>query len=250
MKSTPEGERYARLTGALLLRLATLAFILAIPTFLVTTNVRLAFSSVQLYTYGFERYNVTRTTGLNSAQLVTVAQEIRDYFNSSEEFLDVNVVLGGEERPLFNQNEILHMRDVKGLVRGVYAVQLITGLYMVVYMAVVLAASRGRSLRRAAGLVMAGSLLTIAMVGATGLVSLVGFDFLFEQFHIISFSNDLWMLDPRHNYLTRLFTQGFFLEATIFVAVGVIFQALLLAALAWFIRRWLSRRAAAGSMAS
>ena len=53
------------------------------------------------------------------------------------------------------------------------------------------------------------------------------------------------MLDPRHNYLTRLFTQGFFLEATIFVAAGVILQALLLAALAWFIRRWLSKREAA-----
>ena len=91
---------------------------------------------------------------------------------------------------------------------------------------------------------MAGSLLTVGMVAATGLVSLVGFDFLFEQFHVISFSNDLWMLDPRENYLTRLFTQGFFLEATIFVAAGVILQALLLAALAWFIRRWLSRRQA------
>ena len=61
------------------------------------------------------------------------------------------------------------------------------------------------------------------------------------------------MLDPRHNYLTRLFTQGFFLEATIFVAAGVIesgLQALLLAALAWVVRRWLSRRAAAGSTAT
>ena len=250
MRNVPEGERYARLAGALLLRLATLAFILAIPTFLVTTNVRLAFSSVQLYTYGFERYNVTRTTGLNTAQLVPVAKEIRDYFNSSEEFLDVRVLLGGEERPLFNQNEILHMRDVKGLVRGVYRVQQITGIYMVVYMAVVLAASRGMSLRREAGRVLAGSLLTVGMVAATGLVSLVGFDFLFEQFHVISFSNDLWMLDPRHNYLTRLFTQGFFLEATIFVAAGVILQALLLAALAWVVRRWLSRRAAAGSTAT
>ena len=167
------------------------------------------------------------------------------------------MVLGGEERPLFNQNEILHMRDVKGLVRGVYRVQQITGIYMVVYMAVVLAASRGRSLRREAGRVLAGSLLTVGMVAATGLISLVGFDFLFEQFHVISFSNDLWMLDPRHNYLTRLFTQGFFLEATIFVAAGVILQALLLAALAWVVvRRWLSplhphpRRAAAGSTAT
>ncbi len=246
MRNIPEGERYIRLAVTLARLLATAAFILALPVFLIATNVRLAFNSVQLYTYGFERYDVTRTTGLNSAQLKTVATEIRDYFNSSEEFLDVNVVLDGEVRPLFNRNEMLHMRDVKGLVRGVYSVQLITGLYMLVYMAVVLTASRGRGLRRLAGRVLAGSLLTIGLVAATGLASLVGFDYLFYQFHVISFSNDLWLLDPRDNYLTRLFTEGFFLDATIFVAGGVILQALLLGALAWVVRRWASRREALG----
>ena len=244
MTNIPEGERYARLAWALLPKVALVVFILAIPTFLVATNVRLAFNSVQLYTYGFERYNVTRTTGLDSSQLMAVAVEFRDYFNTPDEFLDINVVLGGEERPLFNQNELIHMRDVKGLVRGVYTVQQITGLYIVGYLAIVLAVSRGRSLHKVAGLVMAGSLLTIAMVGALGVGSLVGFDFLFEQFHVISFSNELWRLDPRENYLTRLFTQGFFLDATMFVAAGVILQALLLTALGWFVRRWASRRQA------
>ena len=247
MSNVPEGERYARAVGALLPKLAILVFILAIPTFLVATNVRLAFNSVQLYTYGFERYNVTRTTGLNDAQLRMVAEEFTQYFNSSDEFLDVNVVLDGEERPLFNENELIHMRDVKGLVRGVYYVQYATGAYLVALVVVSIAFSGGRSLRRVAGLVMAGSLLTIAMVGALGIGSLVGFDYLFEQFHVISFSNELWRLDPRENYLTRLFTEGFFLEATLFVGASVILQALLLTALGWFIRRWVSRRQAASA---
>ena len=244
MTNIPEGERYARLAWALLPKVALVVFILAIPTFLVATNVRLAFNSVQLYTYGFERYNVTRTTGLDSSQLMAVAVEFRDYFNTSDEFLDINVVLGGEERPLFNQNELIHMRDVKGLVRGVYTVQLITGLYMVAYAAFALAVARGRGLSSVARLVMAGSLLTIALVGVLGIGSLVGFDYLFEQFHIISFSNELWRLDPRENYLTRLFTQGFFLDATMFVAAGVILQALLLTALGWFVRWLVARRQA------
>ena len=152
--------------------------------------------------------------------------------------------------PLFNEREILHMRDVKGLVRGVYSVQQITGLYMLLYVAVVLAATRGRGLRRLAGRVMAGGLLTTGLVVAIGLASLVGFDYLFYQFHIISFSNDLWMLDPRHNYLTRLFTEGFFLDATMFVAAGVVVQALLMAAVAWGVRRWASRREALGGEAA
>ncbi len=245
MTNLPVGDQYARLAVTLARLLATAAFITAIPVFLVATNVRLAFNSVSLYTYGFERYDVSRTTGLDSAQLESVATEIRDYFNSSEELLDVRVVLDGEERALFNEREILHMRDVKGLVRGVYGVQLITGLYLVLYAAVALAASRGRGLRRLAGCVMAGGLLTTGLVAAIGLASLVGFDYIFYQFHVISFSNDLWMLDPRHNYLTRLFTEGFFLEATVFVAAGVIVESLLLAAAGWGVRRWAARREAA-----
>ena len=116
-------------------------------------------------------------------------------------------------------------------------------------MVAVLAFSGGRSLRKVAGQVMAGSLLTIAMVGALGLASLVGFDFLFEQFHVISFSNELWRLDPRENYLTRLFTQGFFLDATILVAGSVILQALLMAALGWVVRRFVARRQTAQTAA-
>ena len=163
------------------------------------------------------------------------------------------MVLGGEERPLFNQNELIHMRDVKGLVRGVYAVQLITGVYLLGYVVAVLAFSGGKSLRKIAGQIIRpevmAELLTIAMVGALGIASLVGFDFLFEQFHVISFSNELWRLDPRENYLTRLFTQGFFLDATILVAGSVIVQALLLMALGWIVRRFVARRQTAQTAA-
>ena len=49
-----------------------------------------------------------------------IARDIRDYFNSSQELLDVRVSFGGEQSALFNQGGILHMRDVKGLVQGVY----------------------------------------------------------------------------------------------------------------------------------
>ena len=106
---------------------ATAFFIMAVPVFLLTTNVRLAFDSLALYRFGFEQYNVTSTTGLSMDQLMDVATEIRDYFNSPDELLDVQVTLAGEVRPLFNEREILHMRDVKGLVRAVHAVQIALG---------------------------------------------------------------------------------------------------------------------------
>ncbi|MBI2855536.1 MAG: DUF1461 domain-containing protein [Chloroflexi bacterium] len=229
----------ARVARALSL-LALALFLLAIPTFLVTSDVRWAFGNLRLYRYGFEQYNVTRSTGLSMPQLMEVAREIRDYFSSSQEFLDVKVVLDGEDRPLFNQGEIAHMRDVKGLVRGVYRAQEIAGAYIVAYMGMVLVASRGRSARLLAGRVMGGSLLTLGLVAFVGLVSVVGFRFIFQQFHVLSFTSGTWAFDPRYNYLTRLFTEGFFFQATLFIALAVIVQALLLTAAAWGIRRLLA----------
>ncbi|MBI4282016.1 MAG: DUF1461 domain-containing protein [Chloroflexi bacterium] len=224
-------------------RLAIVLFILAVPAFLVASNVRMAFDSLRLYQYGFERYDVVSTTGLDMEQLMTVAREFRDYFHSSQNLLDTRVFLDGEERALFNEREILHMRDVKAMVRGVYRFQEVTGVYILGYVVVVLLlATRGRSARALAGRVLVGSLLTMGLLALGGLVSLVGFDQLFQVFHILGFPGGNWSFDPRYNYLTRLFTEGFFMDATLFLALATVVEAALLALVAWGVRKWVLKR--------
>ncbi|MDP6494867.1 MAG: DUF1461 domain-containing protein [Dehalococcoidia bacterium] len=230
-------ERVARALG----RLAVVAFILAIPTFLVTSNVRLAFDSPSLYRYGFEQYNVVGTTGLSMGQLMVVAQDLIDYFNSSQELLDVKVSFDGEQRELFNEREVLHMRDVKGMVVEVHRLQEEVGAYIVGYIVIVLLATRGKRARDLTGRVLLGSFVTVGLLAVGGLTSLVGFEQLFDQFHFLSFASGTWTFDPRSNYLTRLFTEGFFMRVTLFIAVSVIAQALLLALGAWGIRHFLPR---------
>ena len=223
---------------------ATALFILAVPVFLLTTNVRLAFDSLALYRYGFEQYDVTTTTGLSIDQLMDVATEIRDYFNSPDELLDVQVKLAGEVRPLFNEREILHMRDVKGLVRAVHAAQVLSGVYLLGYAVVVLASGRWRGARAVARRLAMGCVSAVLLLAVGGLSTLVGFDQLFYRFHVISFASGTWTFDPRYNYLTRLFTEGFFMQAALIVAAAVIFEAIALAAASLAAMRWLSRREA------
>ena len=171
-----------------------------------------------------------------------MARDIRDYFNSSQELLDVRVSFGGEQSALFNQGEILHMRDVKGLVQGAYRLQEAVGVYIVAYVVVVLLATRRRGARALAGRVMTGSLLTIGLLAFGGLASLGGFDRLFEQFHVLGFASGTYTFDPRYNYLTRLFTEGFFLQATLFIAMSAMLQAVLMALGAWGIRKWVLKQ--------
>ena len=129
------------------------------------------------------------------------------------------------------------MRDVKALVQGVYRVSEITGAYL----AIVIAAGfllEGRAFWPwLARLMRWGGVATFALVVVVGLGALFGFERLFLAFHLISFSNDLWQLDPRRDYLIAMFPQSFFFDATLLIAFSVLLQAAILAALPSVLRR-------------
>ena len=212
-------------------------FVAAIPIFLIATNTRLVINAPVLYSYGFDAYDIPDRTGISMDELLSAGKQIRDYFNNDEEFLDVRVVQGGVRRSLYTEREVLHMKDVKGLVRGVYAVQWLTGLYLVAYAVIGLYLGRRAFLPRLMRRLAWGGGVTLGLVALVGLASLVGFDRLFLAFHLVSFSNDLWQLDPRRHYLIAMFPQGFFFDATMWVAGATIVEALVLAAVPFAVRR-------------
>ena len=65
-----------------------------------------------------------------------------------------------------------------------------------------------------------GSGITLALMLALGLGIFLGFDQLFWQFHIISFTNELWQLDPSTDYLIMLFPRDFWYDAAVFCALA------------------------------
>ena len=71
-------------------------------------------------------------------------------------------------------------------------------------------------LYRAAAWSAFGSLF---LIGILFIAVLINFNLVFTTFHFISFANDLWMLDPRTDYLLIMFPQRFFFEATLAIAV-------------------------------
>ena len=218
-------------------------FVLAFLVFLVTSNVRLAFNSIALYEFGFERQKVERTTGLTESQLSEVATQIRDYFNSDEELLDVSVTVNGDTKPLFNEREIVHMKDVKELLHAVYRVQEGTFLYLFTFSTVGFLVLGSEFAGRMRKLFFGGTVFIYGTVGVVGLVSLVGFSGLFRLFHEVSFSNDFWLLDPRTSFLVRLFPQGFWLESTLLIGMATLVESGGIVALLGLIGWWQRRRA-------
>ena len=206
-------------------------FIVLVPLLLITSSVRFVINLPALYSYGFDRYNIAEYTRIERNDLIAAGAQIRDYFNNDERDLIIRTYVGGVlVESLYNEREIHHMRDVKALVRGVYLVQMLTLLFMAVYVL------GGFWLRRAdfwetlGQDVSRGGKLTLGLVVAVGLLALVGFNRLFLLFHLVSFSNDFWMLDPRRDYLIAMFPQGFFFDATMLIAFCTIAAAAVLVA--------------------
>ena len=208
--------------------LAVGLFVVALPLFLISTNVRLIVNWPRLYSNGFDKYDIPSRTGIERPELILAGEQIRDYFNNDDELIDFRIVVGGILRSLFNSREILHMKDVKGLVQGVYTLQLLSGLYVAAFVVARLAlAWRTFPLQLVRYLAYGGG-LTVGLVALAGAATTVDFEEVFNAFHVVSFSNDLWQLDPSRDYLIAMFPESFFFDATMWIAGLTIAQAVAL----------------------
>ena len=205
-----------------------LIFIIAVPLFFITGSVTWAFNSPGLYNDGFEKYSISRTSGIADADLRQVGADIRGYINSCEEPMDIQTRIFGVEQDLFNSKEIAHMKDVKKLVRGVYVLAIASAMYLLAMTLVGFARQRGQFIQLLANRLAMGGGLTLSLLILFGAVAAFGFDSLFIKFHELSFANDFWQLDPRTDYLVRIFPDNFWFDATLWVAVRAIIGALLI----------------------
>jgi len=207
-------------------------FILCLPVLLLTASIGVAVNSLWLYKYGFEKYSVGQTTGLAEVELEKAAKGLIGYFNSGEENINLSVVKDGQPFELFNQREVIHLKDVKGLIWLNYGVLLGTLIYALCYAGVSLCWRKRRYWRRLAWGVIGGGGITLALMLALGVGTLLGFDQLFLQFHLISFTNPFWLLDPTTDYLIMLFPQGFWFDVTLFCLLTTVFGVVVLGGVA------------------
>ena len=206
-------------------------FILCIPFFLITTNLRWAVNEIRLYEYGFNKYMVSEKTGFSDEELLDVAQGLIHYFNTDER---------GEEFEIFNEREVVHLEDVRSLIVLCYHVQLATLVYLIIFAFAGFIWQRKRFALPLIRMMVGGSILTIALLAFVGLLALADFDWFFTTFHHLFFSGDSWILS---GYLAQIFTWGFFYDAALFIIGAVIVEALVIGGLGgFFICRWKKTR--------
>ena len=214
-------------------------FVLCLPVLLITASIAICVNLPALYTRGFNRYHITQVTGLDMSQLQKAAAGLRDYFNNGQKYIDIVVTKDGQPFTLFKPIEVDHLKDVKALFRLDYKGAAATLIYVVLFTLAALFWWRDR--RQLWKGMRDGAILTLVLMIALGITIAVDFNGFFIEFHILSFSNSFWELNPLTDYLVMMFPEQFWSDATTFIAAGAAGAALIIGGIGW----WQTRRAAA-----
>jgi integral membrane protein (TIGR01906 family) len=210
--------------------LAIIAFAIAMPLFLILGNVLNVAGDREFYAAEFPKYDVGAVTGLNPDQLVIVADLFITYLSVPGASLNIEFTLNGQRRPLFNEKEISHMVDVQKLFGLVRQARLVAGAVLLILPLLGLWLGGSAFLPRLGTLMVIGAGVTIGLLALAGVASLFDFTDAFITFHEMAFSNDNWMLDPRTDYLIMLFPEGFWLDATLRIAMLSAIEAVVMGA--------------------
>lgn len=217
-------------------RLALILAVLAMPILCFTTGVRVLALNPGFFEWGQERHMQYREPGPQERAAADLA--LARYFADGADTLPQQFRAVGLSGDFFGERALIHMKDVHGLISLAGWGQTATGIYLLAVLLLSGLGKGGLELRRAARSLAWGAGLTLAMLIILALGAALDFDALFLQFHLMSFSNDLWQLDPRYENLIRMFPAAFFMEAAL-AAVGLAAaQATLIGGAAlWWLRR-------------
>lgn len=224
-----------------------LLFILALLIWLVTSNLSVVVGRTSFYQGEFRKYDISSETRISEQDLLRVANGLIDYFNGPADSPNTDVTIGEVKRPVFNARELSHLKDVKDLIQLCYRFREWALAYLLGYVAVSYGLRRKSAIPAASSMFVVASASTFALVAMTGIAMLFAFDAMFLEFHFLSFSNNLWQLNPMTDYLIRIFPSGFFFDAAEFIAVATLVEAVGIgaAALIWlsFSHRRVAREA-------
>lgn len=211
------------------------AFALMI-TFLITSVEAVTYWTPGYYEKEYAKYNVTEDVKMEMEDLLDVTHEMMAFLRGNRPDLHVPTIVDGQPREFFNEREIAHMEDVRGLFLSAIALRRIC-LAVMAACVLLLLALRADVKRVLPKMLCIGTGLFFAVLAVLAGIISTDFTKYFIIFHEIFFSNDLWMLDPRTDLLINIVPEPFFVDTAARIGVTYGISVLLLFVVCFLILR-------------
>jgi len=195
-----------------------LTYILWVPVILSISFEIITFSD-WIYTYNWSRNNISNNTGLSITELNHSSNSIKDYFKNDLEKLEIIITQNNNNYNLFKDREIDHMVDVKSIIQSTLLFEKVGGVLLIIFFIMLFYNQKLKTIEENIRKIILksfflwGAFLSIIIFGM-----MVNFNYTFILFHKLLFRNDLWILNPRTDFLLMMFPQRFFLE----IAIGIL----------------------------
>ncbi len=180
--------------------------------FNVLLSIQLVALNANFYVSSWSDLGIATTVGISERDLATVGEHLLAYFTGSVSTPQVEVEIDGTVMPIFKEHELQHLEDVHGLFHmGISAKYACEALIVIgVLIATFRKESTTQKLQKALRLSCAILCVFVILIAAGAV-----FDFSkwWTTFHLVTFSNDLWLLDPQSDRLIQIFPEQFFYKA-------------------------------------
>ncbi|MBA30760.1 MAG: TIGR01906 family membrane protein [Dehalococcoidia bacterium] len=200
-------------------------FVISVPILLIIIASDVVIKTSFIYEYDYWKYNITERTNIDLNNLREIGRDIRDYFENDQEYLSIETTVNNQKKYLFNQREVEHMKDVKNLINFLDFIGLILGSILIVFSCLLFFYDKYWK-KTLVNLIFSSGLFSIFLIISILLIFLAFFDYFFILFHEISFSNDLWILNPKTDYLIMIFPEKFFRDASYLIGLISILEFL------------------------
>lgn len=188
----------------------------------------------KFYRYEYVKHEVAKDLQMEMTDIMDVTEKMMAYLIGDREELSVTTMVNGEERDFFNEQDRLHMADVKDLFLGGLKLRWIflTGAVLLLALLVILKGDWKHVIPKSyfISLGIFGGLAVIL-----GVLFASDFTKYFTIFHEIFFTNDLWLFDPETDLMIRMLPEGFFYDMVI--RIGMVFLGSLLV-IYWGFQLW------------
>ena len=218
---------------SLIIALFSFIFLLLLSVWIVT------YKLPNYYKYEFEKYKVYENIGISLDDLLIVNNQMLDYLIDKKESLsDITSTINGKQNVnFFNEREIAHMEDVKGLFLAGLRLIFVFIITNIILLIILFILTRKKMLIYLANGMLLGAVVFLGIILVLGLVIASDFTKYFIIFHEIFFNNDLWILNPATDRLINMVPEGFFIDTARNIALVYTGLVSLVLGISYFIKK-------------
>lgn len=182
------------------------------PLIILITAIETASFDKAFFMNQVNENNVVENTGIAEADMESVVTEILAYLRGTRSDFDiqaritVNGVTSDTPVSIFNEQEMVHMDDVRALLNLALTLRNSAVLLFLIALVYLL---KNNKMALIKGLFY-GSTIALVIILVIGGIFTVNFDGAFTLFHQLFFTNDLWLMDPKTDLLIWIVPGPFF----------------------------------------